>query len=74
MAGDLAVVRPAVRIERNHLCYGMPILIDARLKPGFPRELVCDEATEQLVTRRWNEYFPDGMEMGDSRQGHLDKP
>ena len=24
------------------------------------------------MTRRWREYFPDGVEMGDSATGHLD--
>jgi hypothetical protein len=24
------------------------------------------------VTRRWREYFPDGVEMGDSDTAHLD--
>ena len=27
-------------------------MIDARLKPGFPAELFCDEATAGTVTRR----------------------
>ena len=57
---------------RNHLSYTPPILIDARLKPGFPKELFCDEETAATVTRRWKEYFPDGkVEMGDSDSGHL---
>ena len=49
-----------------------PILIDARLKPGFPRELSADPDTAATVTRRWKEYFPSGVEMGDSEAGHLD--
>jgi UbiD family decarboxylase len=61
------------RIVRNHIAYRAPIVIDARLKPGFPKELRCDGATAQLVTRRWSEYFPSGrVEMGDSDKGHLD--
>ena len=31
------------RIVRNHIAYSAPIVIDARLKPGFPKELSCDE-------------------------------
>ena len=60
------------RVDRHHLLYGSPILIDARLKPGFPEELACDPETAKTVTQRWNEYFPQGMEMGDSDKAHLD--
>jgi len=62
----------STRVERNHLCYSAPVAIDARLGPGFPDELFCDERTSQTVERRWREYFPAGVEMGDSSQGHLD--
>jgi len=62
-----------IELHRHHLSYRMPILIDARLKPGFPDELFCDERTAAKVTRRWREYFPDrDVEMGDSGAGHLD--
>ena len=58
---------------RNHIAYSGPIVIDARLKPGFPKELSCDEATAQTVTRRWKEYFPSAkVEMGDSEKADLD--
>jgi 3-polyprenyl-4-hydroxybenzoate decarboxylase len=61
------------RVVRNHIVYSGPIVIDARLKPGFPKELVCDDATAALVTRRWKEYFPAGdVEMGDSTKASLD--
>jgi 3-polyprenyl-4-hydroxybenzoate decarboxylase len=61
----------ATRVVRNHPSFTAPILIDARLKPGFPEELVCDEATAKTVTRRWREYFPAGLTMGDSTKAHL---
>jgi hypothetical protein len=48
------------------------VLIDARLNPGFPDELFCDPATAGRVTERWREYFPAGVEMGDSDSAHLD--
>ena len=61
------------RVVRNHIAYSGPVVIDARLKPGFPRELVCDEGTAATVSRRWKEYFPSGrVEMGDSAKAHLD--
>ena len=61
------------RIVRNHIAYGGPVVIDARLKPDFPRELMADEATARTVTQRWKEYFPDrNVEMGDSIKASLD--
>ncbi len=57
---------------RNHIAYTAPIVIDARLKPGFPRELTCREDIAQLVTRRWNEYFPSRkVAMGDAERAHF---
>ncbi|HBV86990.1 MAG TPA: 4-hydroxybenzoate decarboxylase [Desulfosporosinus sp.] len=41
----------------NHrLVYHGPILIDARMKPGYPGEVIPAEATVNLVNRRWKEY------------------
>ena len=61
------------RIVRNQIAYEAPIVIDARLKPGFPKELVARDDTAALVTSRWKEYFPHGgVEMGDSDRAHLD--
>jgi len=60
------------RIVGNHRVFEPPVVIDARLRPGFPDELFCDEKTSSLVTSRWREYFPGGMEMGDSDTAHLD--
>ena len=51
-----------------------PIVIDARLKPGLPaRAASRTTTTAATVTRRWKEYFPGGMEMGDSEAAHLDR-
>jgi hypothetical protein len=69
-AADIHAAR--VEVVRHHLCYSPPIVIDARLKPGFPSELFCDERTASTVTRRWPEYFAGGVEMGDSAAAHLD--
>jgi UbiD family decarboxylase len=61
------------RVVRHHISYTSPMVIDARMKPPYPEELFCDDATAALVTRRWAEYFPDGgVEMGDSDRGHLE--
>lgn len=70
-AADIHGARATV--VRHHVALSAPIAIDARLKPGFPGELFCDEATAETVSRRWREYFPDGgVEMGDSGAAHLD--
>jgi 3-polyprenyl-4-hydroxybenzoate decarboxylase len=62
----------ATSVVRNHLAYEAPILIDARRKPGFPEELYCSPEVAETVSRRWREYFPTGVEMGDSDNAHLD--
>jgi hypothetical protein len=61
-----------ITVRRNHLSYTAPIVIDARLKPGFPRELFCRPDIARRVTDRWREYFPAGVEMGDSDLASLD--
>jgi UbiD family decarboxylase len=61
-------------VVRNQVRLRAPILIDARLKPGFPEELHADPETRDRVTDRWREYFPDRrIEMGDSDAASLDK-
>ena len=49
------------KIVRHHLAYSAPIVIDARMKPGFPKELVVRPDIAELVERRWREYFPRGV-------------
>lgn len=63
-AADIYAV--ASEVHRHHLCYRGPILIDARMKPSYPKEVLCDEQTAGLVSKRWHDYFPGGMAMGDS--------
>ncbi|MBB6730747.1 UbiD family decarboxylase [Cohnella zeiphila] len=48
----------ASRTTRHHIGYGLPIVIDARMKPGYPDELFPREDIVELVDRRWKEYFP----------------
>jgi len=70
-AADIHAAR--TEVVRHHLSYTPPLVIDARMKPPYPDELFCDPETADKVSRRWNEYFPDGgVEMGDSDRGHLD--
>ncbi len=62
----------ATGVVRHHIVHEPPVLIDARRKPSFPKEVACDPQTADLVTRRWREYFPGGgVEMGDSEAAHV---
>ncbi|HYG10675.1 MAG TPA: UbiD family decarboxylase [Pyrinomonadaceae bacterium] len=45
-------------VDRHHLSYSAPIVIDARMKPAYPAELIVRPDIEELVDRRWREYFP----------------
>jgi 3-polyprenyl-4-hydroxybenzoate decarboxylase len=61
------------RIIRNHIAHEPPIVIDARMKPWYPKEVSCRDDIAQRVTARWREYFPSrAVDMGDSEKGHLD--
>ena len=61
------------RVVRHHVSYSAPVVIDARLKPSYPKELTCRPDIAERVTERWTEYFPDGgVEMGDSEKASLD--
>jgi 3-polyprenyl-4-hydroxybenzoate decarboxylase len=62
----------AARVVRHQGSYTPPVVIDARMKATYPKELFCDPETARLVTRRWREYFPaGGVAMGDSDRAHL---
>lgn len=45
-------------IINHHLSYTAPIVIDARMKPGYPDELIVRDDIAKLVDQRWREYFP----------------
>ena len=45
-------------VENHHLSYQNPIVIDARMKPWYPKEVEVREDIKQLVNSRWREYFP----------------
>lgn len=43
-------------VRRHHFGYKLPIVIDARMKPGYPDELFPREDIVKLVDKRWSEY------------------
>jgi UbiD family decarboxylase len=55
-ASDIYAAQTSVR--RHHLSYSPPIVIDARMKPNYPDELIVRPDIAALVDRRWREYFP----------------
>lgn len=48
-------------VTRHHLAYTAPVIIDARMKLGYPDELIVRDDIAELVDRRWREYFPNGV-------------
>ncbi|HEX5706235.1 MAG TPA: UbiD family decarboxylase [Pyrinomonadaceae bacterium] len=53
----------ATSVRRHHISYSAPLVIDARMKPGYPAELIVRPDIAELVDRRWREYFPSGLEV-----------
>lgn len=49
------------KIVNNHIVYNAPIVIDARMKSWYPKEVEAREDIVELVDRRWREYFPGGQ-------------
>lgn len=47
-----------VYVQNNHIGYTAPVVIDARMKPWYPKEVEPADETVALVDRRWREYFP----------------
>jgi UbiD family decarboxylase len=58
-AGD--VYAAAQEARRHRISYRPPIVVDARMKPSYPKDVRPDRATVDLVDRRWREYFPSGL-------------
>ncbi len=46
-----------VEVVNNHVRFGGPIGIDARMKPWHPKEVEPAPETVRLVNERWSEYF-----------------
>ncbi|MCP1354449.1 UbiD family decarboxylase [Aneurinibacillus migulanus] len=45
-------------LRQNKVQFDGPIVIDARMKPFYPDELVPRDDIVEQVDRRWKEYFP----------------
>ncbi|MCC6327490.1 MAG: UbiD family decarboxylase [Acidobacteria bacterium] len=50
-----------VTVKNSHIGYEAPVVIDARMKPWYPKEVEAADETVSLVDRRWNEYFAGGV-------------
>ena len=46
-----------VTTKNNHIGYDAPIVIDARMKPWYPKEVEAREDIVRMVDARWGEYF-----------------
>ncbi len=46
-----------IELKNNHIGYTAPIVIDARMKPWYPKEVEPRPDIVKLVDGRWNEYF-----------------
>lgn len=44
-------------VKDHHIGYEAPIVIDARMKPWYPKEVEPRDDIVELVDRRWHEYF-----------------
>jgi 4-hydroxybenzoate decarboxylase subunit C len=47
-----------ISVKNNHIVYRAPIVIDARMKPWYPKEVEPRNDIVKLVDDRWREYFP----------------
>ncbi len=45
------------QLKNNHIGYTAPVVIDARMKPWYPREVEPRDDIVKTVDRRWSEYF-----------------
>ena len=41
----------------HHISYSFPIIIDARMKPHYPKELASTASIKEYVDKHWEEYF-----------------
>jgi len=67
-----ADLHAATTVRRGHISYAAPLVLDARMKPWYPKEVFAAPEIAKLVETRWSEYFPGGnVAMGSSDLGHL---
>jgi 3-polyprenyl-4-hydroxybenzoate decarboxylase len=50
-------IHARTELVHHHPSYSFPIVVDARMKPGYPDELEPDPLVKKLVDERWLEYF-----------------
>ncbi len=48
----------SLTVANNHISYQNPLVIDARMKPWYPKEVEVRPDIERLVSGRWRDYFP----------------
>ena len=46
-----------ITTKNNHIGYTSPIVIDARMKPWYPKEVEPHDDIVKMVDSRWGEYF-----------------
>jgi UbiD family decarboxylase len=46
-----------VKLQNNHIGYTAPVVIDARMKSWYPKEVEARRDIVKLVDDRWSEYF-----------------
>ena len=46
-----------IAVKNNHIGYSAPIVIDARMKPWYPKEVEPRDDIVKMADRRWGEYF-----------------
>jgi 4-hydroxybenzoate decarboxylase subunit C len=50
-------IHAQTKFQHHHPHYQFPFIVDARMKPGYPDELVPDPSITKKVDKRWKEYF-----------------
>lgn len=52
------ITAKVIETRNNSIAYTAPLVIDARMKPWYPKVVEPREDTVNLVDSRWKEYFP----------------